>query len=112
VYQIVEFAKDPKHKPGATNPITAKLGTYKLLVSAEKAFYKFCAQGLPPGYGIRIDDMRYGSHREFYNAGNPRVYIKSMQRNHLGKFAFQSFSLNEYRRFVAEKADNPFSKVI
>jgi hypothetical protein len=103
VYQIVEFAKDPRHKPGATNPITAKLGTYKLLVSAEKAFYKFCSQGLPPGYG---------SHREFYNAGNPRIYIKSMRRNHIGKFAFESFSLNEYRRFVAEKADNPFSKVI
>ena len=112
MYQIVEFEKDPKHKPGATNPITRRLGQYKLLIDAEKAFYRFAQPGMPVGYGIRIEDTRYGSQREFFNGGNPYIYVKASYKNDVGKYAFQTFSLTQYRRFIAEKSKNLLTQTI
>ncbi len=112
-YRIVEFHKPPKHLRGARNHPIKIMGTYKLLIKAEQALLTIGSQMVSGGQiGFRIDDLEYRTQQEFWNPTNGRIYVKMPYRNDVGKRAFESFSLGEYRNYILQKADNPFSAVI
>ena len=113
MYRIVEFEKPTKHKIGAHNRPLKVMCDYKTLLAAEKALLNIGAvAGVGGDIGYRLDDMQYRSQREFYNPTNGMIYVKTFERNDVGKLAYQSFSVGQYRNWLRQKANNPFSKVI
>ena len=115
VYRIVEFAKPRKHVKGAENQVIQAIQPYKLLIQAEKDFYKLCratvGDGVKNSY-FSLDDMRYNNHLEFYDCATGIVRVKTHQRNKVGKYSFMPYTLEEYKHYLVKKAQNKLTQVI
>jgi hypothetical protein len=114
MYSIVKFQKPLKHLKGAKNKDLVRSKPYKLLLDAEIALYDICTDNFIPGknIGYRLDDERYNEQREFFNCDTGLIYVKTAEKNAVGKLSYVSFTLPEYRKWLIQKKKNPFTKII
>ena len=113
MYAVIEFEKESKHKVGAANKPLKSMGQFKLLVDAEKRLYNVALDMKPGGnIGIVLKDLRYNTKRVFWNPTNGLIYVKTLEKNDVGKLSYNSYTLPQYKRLIVAHARNPFSKVI
>ena len=113
MYYLVKYKKPAKHLIGAKNKVLARKGGFDTLLEAERMLY-VSATSLKraPDEGFRLDDAVRGESLEYFNPTNGYFYVKTNKYNDYGKKMYQTYSPQQYKRWISNKKRNPFTQII